>query len=278
MDLDIEKFFDRVNHDILMSRIREEIGDVRVRALIGKFIKAGVMIDGVVQSSEEGTPQGGPLSPLLANIYLDPLDRELEKRGLAHVRYADDCNVYVSSEVAAERVKASVIEWIEKHLRLRVNQSKSGSGPTKGRKFLGFSIGENGTVEVAKKSIERFKDKVRELWQRRPVTNQQLREQWNRYVNGWCSYYRLAEERKWLKEVEKWIRRHIRKYYWQRWHNAEGRLNAFKRLGLKNGYWRLARSSCGAWRMAHNPAMHAAISNAALRRYRFLMPSAVLAR
>lgn len=278
VDLDIEKFFDRVNHDILMSRIREEVGDVRVRTLIGKFLKAGVMIAGVVQSNEEGTPQGGPLSPLLANIYLDPLDRELEKRGLAHVRYADDCNVYVSSEAAAERVKESVISWIEKHLRLRVNQSKSGSGPTSGRKFLGFSIQEDGVVEVAKKSIERFKAKVRELWQERPATNEQVRGQWNSYVRGWSSYFWLAEERKWLLKAEQWVRRHIRKFYWQRWHDAKGRLNAFKRLGLKKGYWSLARSSRGPWRMARHAVMHAAISNAALRRYGFLMPSALLAR
>ena len=278
VDLDIEKFFDRVNHDILMHRLREVIADVRVRKLIGKFLKAGVMINGVHQESEEGTPQGGPLSPLLANIYLDPLDWELEKRGLAHVRYADDCNIYVGSEAAGQRVQESVTRWIEKNLRLRVNEKKSGSGPSEGRKFLGFSISGEGIIEVAAKSLERFKDKVRELWKARPITNSGLRETWNRYVRGWCNYYALAERTRWTKGIEGWIRRHIRKYYWQRWHNREGRLNAFKRLGVKRGYWKLARSSRGAWSMARNPVMHAAISNAKLRRYQFLMPSSLLAR
>jgi hypothetical protein len=135
VDLDIEKFFDRVNHDLLMPRVRAVVHDVRVRTLIGRYLKAGVMINGVVRESGEGTPQGGPLSPLLANIYLDPLDRELESRGLSHVRYADDCNIYVSSATAAARVLASVIRWIERHLRLRVNHTKSGSGPCQGGKF-----------------------------------------------------------------------------------------------------------------------------------------------
>ena len=278
VDLDIEKFFDRVNHDLLMQQLRLEIADVRVRTLIGKLLKAGVMINGVVQDSEEGTPQGGPLSPLLANIYLDPLDWELESRGLAHVRYADDCNIYVRSAVAAERVLASVTRWIEKRLRLQVNAGKSGIGPTSGRKFLGFSLSEEGVIEVAARSIERFKDKVRELWERRPVTNEELRREWNSYVRGWCSYFGLAERVGWTKKVEPWIRRHIRKYYWIRWHRPAGRLNAFQRLGVPASHWKLARSSRGAWCMARNPAMHLAISNAALRRYKFLMPSALLAR
>jgi len=278
VDLDIEKFFDRVNHDILMQQLRGQIGDVRVRTLIGKLLKAGVMINGVVQESEEGTPQGGPLSPLLANIYLDPLDRELESRGLAHVRYADDCNIYVGSAEAAERVLESVSRWIEKHLRLRVNEAKSGTGPISGRKFLGFSLSKEGGIEVAVRSIERFKDQVRALWRQRAVTNEGLRQEWNSYVRGWCSYFGLAENFRWTEGTEKWIRRHIRKYYWQRWHRAAGRLNAFKRLGVKPCLWPLARSSRGAWSMARNPAMHIAISNAALRRYQFLMPSALLAR
>ena len=166
VDLDIEKFFDRVHHDLLMHRVRAAVGDVRVRTLIGRYLKAGVMINGVVQESEEGTPQGGPLSPLLANIYLDPLDRELESRGLSHVRYADDCNIYVGSEAAAARVYASIRKWIERELRLRLNETKSGGGPCEGRKFLGLSLSAKGVITVAKQSIERFKDRVRQLWRR----------------------------------------------------------------------------------------------------------------
>ncbi len=157
-------FFDRVNHDILMQRIGQTIRDKRVLRLIGKYLRAGVMIEGVVQSSEEGTPQGGPLSPLLANIYLDALDQELEGRGLAFSRYADDCNIYVSSQRAAERVLASITEWISKHLRLEVNATKSGIGRPWERKFLGFRINPEGKIEAAPQSVERFKTKVRELW------------------------------------------------------------------------------------------------------------------
>jgi len=277
VDMDIEKFFDRVNHDLLMQELRQVVGDLRVRTLIGRFLKAGVMINGVVRESEEGTPQGGPLSPLLANIYLTPLDRELESRGLSHVRYADDCNIYVSSAAAAARVLASVTRWIEKKLRLRVNQAKSGSGPTSERKFLGFTLTVKGEIEVAAKSVERFKNKVREIWRCRSVENNALRREWNSYVRGWCSYFALAEKVRWVRGVDKWLRRHIRKFYWQRWHNAQGRLNAFRRLKVKRHHWKSAKSSRGAWRMAGGHAMQAAIGNAALAKY-FLMPSALLAR
>jgi RNA-directed DNA polymerase len=279
VDLDIEKFFDHVNHDLLMHRLRQVVGDRRVRTLIGRYLKAGVMLEGVVQRNEEGTPQGGPLSPLLANIYLDPLDKEVEKRGLFHVRYADDCNIYVGSQAAAERVHTSLRRWIEKHLRLRINEAKSGAGPTQGRKFLGFTITQKGVIEVAAKSISRFKDKVRKLWEgRQSKTNEELREQWNRYVRGWTEYFRLAEERRWLRSTESWIRRHIRKFYWLRWHSRAGRLNAFRRLGLARHYWRSAKSSRGAWRMAASPAMQEAINNQRLARHRYLFPSQLLAR
>jgi group II intron reverse transcriptase/maturase len=279
VDLDIEKFFDRVHHDILMHRVRAVVGDVRVRTLIGRYLKAGVMINGVVQESEEGTPQGGPLSPLLANIYLDPLDRELESRGLSHVRYADDCNIYVSSEAAAARVYESIRKWIERELRLRLNEAKSGGGPCEGRKFLGFSLSAKGIIGAAKQSIERFKDRVRQLWRRgQPTGNKELRAQWNGYVRGWSQYFRLAEEWRWLRRVEAWSRRHIRRFYWQRWHGTEGRLRAFRRLGLKAHHLRSAYSSLGAWAMAGSPAMQAAISNTALKRYLFLFPSDLLRR
>lgn len=279
VDLDIEKFFDHVNHNLLMHQLRQVVGDVRVRTLIGRYLKAGIMIEGVVQESEEGTPQGGPLSPLLANIYLDPLDQELENRGLAHVRYADDCNIYVGSAASAERVLQSVTRWIEKKLRLRINASKSGAGPSQGRKFLGFTLSAQGVIEVASKSVTRFKEKVRELWEgRQSKTNLQLREQWNRYIRGWAEYYRLAEERGWLRAVEGWTRRHIRKFYWLRWHSAKGRLHAFQRLGLARHHWASARSSRGAWRMAVTPAMQQALSNARLRQYGYLLPSILWAR
>ncbi len=274
VDMDITKFFDRVNHDILMQRIGQTIRDKRVLRLTGKYLRAGVMIEGVVQSSEEGTPQGGPLSPLLANIYLDALDRELEGRGLAFSRYADDCNIYVSSQRAAERVLASITEWIKKHLRLEVNATKSGVGRPWERKFLGFRINPQGKIEAAPQSVERFKTKVRELWRScQSQTSVELRDRWRAYVRGWWGYFRLAEERRNLFGLEGWIRRHIRSCFWQRWDNWRGRLRKLRSLGLSGRLLKVAHSSKGAWRIAASPSLQTALSNAVLRRYGFWMPS-----
>jgi group II intron reverse transcriptase/maturase len=273
VDMDITKFFDRVNHDILMNRIGQTIRDKRVLRLIGKYLRAGVMVEGVVQSSEEGTPQGGPLSPLLANIYLDALDRELEERGLACSRYADDCNIYVSSQRAAERVLASLTDWIKKHLRLEVNASKSGTGRPWERKFLGFRINPQGQIEAAPQSVERFKMKVRELWRScQSQTSEELRGTWRAYVRGWWGYYRLAEERRNVFGLEGWIRRHIRSCFWQRWHDWRGRLRKLRQLGLSGHLLKVAHSSKGAWRIAASPSLQTALSNAVLRRYGFWMP------
>jgi group II intron reverse transcriptase/maturase len=274
VDMDITKFFDRVNHDILMNRIGQTIRDKRVLRLMGKYLRAGVMVEGVVQSSEEGTPQGGPLSPLLANIYLDALDRELEQRGLAFSRYADDCNIYVSSQRAAERVLASVTAWIKKHLRLEVNATKSGTGRPWERKFLGFRINPQGKIEVAPQSVERFKMKVRELWRScQSQTSDELRDLWRAYLRGWWEYYRLAEERRNVFGLEGWIRRHIRCCFWQRWHDWRGRLRKLRHLGLSGRLLKVAHSSKGAWRIAASPSLQTALSNAVLRRYGFWMPS-----
>jgi group II intron reverse transcriptase/maturase len=274
VDMDITQFFDRVNHDILMNRIGQTIRDKRVLRLIGKYLRAGVMVEGVVQSSEEGTPQGGPLSPLLANIYLDALDRELEQRGLAFSRYADDCNIYVSSQRAAERVLASVTDWIKKHLRLEVNATKSGTGRPWERKFLGFRINPQGKIEAAAQSVERFKMNVRKLWRScQSQTSDELRGTWRAYVRGWWGYYRLAEERRNVFGLEGWIRRHIRCCFWQRWHDWRGRLRQLRQLGLSGRLLKVAHSSQGAWRIAASPSLQTALSNTVLRRYGFWMPS-----
>ena len=274
VDMDITKFFDRVNHDILMNRIGQTTRDKRVLRLIGKYLRAGVMVEGVVHSSQEGTPQGGPLSPLLANIYLDALDRELEQRGLAFSRYADDCNIYVSSQRAAERVLASITEWIKKHLRLEVNATKSGTGRPWERKFLGFRINPQGKIEVAPQSVERLKMKVRELWRScQSQTSDELRDTWRAYIRGWWEYYRLAEERRNVLGLEGWIRRHIRCCFWQRWHDWRGRLRKLRQLGLSGRLLKVAHSSKGAWRIAASPSLQTALSNAVLRRYGFWMPS-----
>ena len=219
MRQDITKFFDHVNHDILMGmrfqllrhRIAQTIRDKRVLGLIGKCLRRGAMVDGLVEASEEGTPQGGPLSPLLANIYLDALDKELERRGHCFCRYADDCNIYVmrfqllrqGSQAAAERTLPSIQNWIEKHLRLKVNAAKSGTGRVWERKFLSFRLDRKKRIGIAPESMEKFKAKVRELWDgRRSRTSNQLRDDWNQYMRGWWGYFKLAEARTPIKRLK----------------------------------------------------------------------------
>lgn len=278
VDMDISQFFDHVNHDILMHRIGQTIRDKRVLRLIGRYLRAGVMVRGVVQESEEGTPQGGPLSPLLANIYLHALDQELERRGLAFCRYADDCNVYVRSQRAAERVLASLSAFLEQELRLEVNVKKSGVGRPWERKFLGFRINPNGQIEVAPQSVERFKDRVRERWRScQSLSSQELRDRWRAYVRGWWGYFRLAQERSNIYAEEGWIRRHIRKCFWQRWHDWRGRLRKLRQLGLKGRLLKVAHSSKGAWRIAASPSLQTALSNARLHKYGFDVPSTLAA-
>jgi group II intron reverse transcriptase/maturase len=274
VDLDISQFFDQVNHDILMGRIGQTIRDKRVLRLIGKYLRRGAMINGVVVRSEQGTPQGGPLSPLLANIYLDALDKELERRGHTFCRYADDCNVYTGSAAAAERVHAGVTKWLQTELRLRLNATKSGCGRVWERKFLGFRLTPKLEITIAEKSRERFKGKVREMWRScQSLSSEQLRDRWRAYVRGWWEYFRLAEDRHPILDLEPWIRRHIRKCFWLRWHGRKGRQRALKRLGLSHRQCQVAHSSKGAWPLAASPGMQTALCNAVLRHYGFLMPS-----
>lgn len=274
VDMDITKFFDRVHHDILMNRVGQTIRDKRVLRLIGRYLRSGVMIEGVVQPTQEGTPQGGPLSPLLANIYLDALDKELERRGLAFVRYADDCNIYVSSRTAAERVLGNITQWIASHLKLEVNATKSGVGRPWERKFLGFRINPKGQIEVAPSSVERFKAKVREYWRGcQSLSSNELRDNWCAFVRGWWNYFRLAEERRNILNLDGWLRRHIRTCFWIRWHKWKGRLRALRCLGLRGKLLEVAHSSKGAWRIAASPSLQTALSNAVLRRYGFAVLS-----
>jgi len=274
VDIDISRFFDHVNHDILMGRIGKTIRDKRVLRLIGSYLRRGAMIDGVAVRSEEGTPQGGPLSPLLANIYLDALDKELERRGHVFCRYADDCNIYVRSAAAAERVRAKMTEWLQTELRLTVNEMKSGCGRVWERKFLGFCLTEGLEITIAERSLMRFKDKVREMWRScQSLRSEQLRNNWRVYVRGWWNYFRLAEYRRPIFNLESWIRRHIRKCFWLRWHGWKGRSKALKHLGLTLRQCQVAYSSKGAWTIAASPSLQTALSNRMLRHYGFLMPS-----
>ena len=279
VDLDITKFFDHVNWDILMGKIAKVIRDKRVLKLIGKYLRAGAMLNGVEVKSVEGTPQGGPLSPLLANIYLDELDRELERRGHQFSRYADDCNIYVGSQAAGERVMESVQGWIEKHLRLQVNAAKSGVGRSWERKFLGFRLNRERQIEVAPESLEKFKAKVREKWRScQSRTSNQLRDAWRHYVCGWWGYYQLAENRQPIFRLEGWIRRQIRKCFWLRWHEPEGRKRRLRSLGVGGRMLKVAESSRGAWRIAATGSLQTALSNTRLRRHGFLMPSDLASR
>jgi RNA-directed DNA polymerase len=274
VDIDIQAFFDHVHHDILMQRVGATIRDKRVLGLIGRYLRSGVMLNGVVIATAEGVPQGGPLSPLLSNIYLDALDRELERRGVSFCRYADDCNIYLGSERAATRVMDSITRWLKDELRLEINRDKSAVGRPWERKFLGFCIDAQGRIDIAAKSVEKFKDRVRELWGScQSASSEQLRDRWLRYLRGWWNYYRLSENRRALTALEGWIRRHIRKCFWLRWHNKAGRMNALRRLGVRGRLLKAAHSGRGAWRIARGGTLQTALNNSVLRRYGFLVPS-----
>jgi group II intron reverse transcriptase/maturase len=274
VDLDITAFFDHVNHDILMHRIGRIERDPQVLRLIGRYLRAPLEVDGRREQRMAGTPQGGPLSPLLANIYLDALDQELERRGLSFCRYADDLMIYVGSERSAQRVLESVSRWIEQHLRLQVNASKSGTGRPWERPYLGFILREDGHIALAESSIQRFRAQVCKHWDaRQSRTSGELVARWQRFLRGWCAYFGLAEERRGVTCWEGWIRRHMRKCFWLRWHNRQGRRNALQRLGVPQRHWQLASSGRGAWRIARSWVLHSALSNRVLARYGLWMPS-----
>jgi RNA-directed DNA polymerase len=211
VDLDLEKFFDRVNHDVLMDRLGRHVRDKRLLKIIGRFLRAGMMQDGVCVSRTEGTPQGGPLSPLLANLLLDDLDKELEKRGHRFCRYADDCNIYVQSQAAGERVMASVTEFLEQKLRLRVNRQKSAVAAVQERKFLGCRLLPGGRLGIAPQSLERAKERVRRLTGRsRGVSLAEVIGGLNWYLRGWLGYFRITECKSHLQRMDEWIRRKLR--------------------------------------------------------------------
>lgn len=272
VDMDIKGFFDNVDHDILMRLIGLQVLDKRVLKLIGRMLRAGVWEEGRVSKPQgKGTPQGGPLSPLLANIYLDVLDKELERRGLSFSRYADDCNIYVKSEKAAQRVLVSITKFVAQRLKLEVSASKSGVDRPWNRKFLGFRFSPQGVIEVGQKAIERLRETVRKLWiSRQNKTSTEMRDQWRRYLRGWWEYYRLTGNAKPLLAQDGWIRRHMRSCFWQRWHNSKGRLKALRKLGIRYPLLRTAKSGRGAWRMAKHPVMNKALSVRTLRRHGFL--------
>ena len=238
VDMDLSKFFDRVHHDRLMSRLAERIKDKRVLKLIRGYLRCGVMIDGVSVRSEEGTPQGGPLSPLLFNIVLDELDKELEKRGHKFVRYADDFMIYCKSQKAAERTKQSITKFLSLKLRLKVNQDKSAVSRPWLRKFLGFTYFQmcgQSKVRIHVKSLNRFKDKVRDLTSRsRGKSLKQVIGELNQYFIGWWGYFRLTEAKSFLKGLKIWVTRRLRSLVWKQWRNPKTRVSNLKKLGISH--------------------------------------------
>ena len=265
VDIDLEKFFDRVNHDILMARIAERISDKRLLKLIRAFLNAGVMENGLVSPTTEGAPQGGPLSPLLSNLVLDEFDKELTRRGHRFCRYADDCNIYVRSRRAGERVMATACRFLTTRLRLKVNESKSAVARPEERKFLGFSISNDGSKRrIASKSLARFKTRIRELTQRtRGVNVEQLVEPLARYLIGWRGYFGFCQTPRVLSNLDAWIRRRLRMYLWRQWKNGRNRFKELRRRGVpKFGAAVAAGSPTGFWRMSGHPAVQQALRNA----------------
>jgi RNA-directed DNA polymerase len=266
VDLDLEKFFDRVSHDKLMARIETRVGDRRLLKLIGTFLKAGVMEEGLVSPVDEGTPQGGPLSPLLSNIVLDEFDRELERRGLRFARYADDCNVYVRSRRAGERVMESLKRFIMTKLKLRVNEQKSAVARPWERKFLGFSFTANREPKrrIAPKAVIRFKEKVRELTRRtRGVSMERMAEDLSRYLRGWIGYFGKCQTPSVLEDLEKWTRRRLRSAIWKQWKRGTVRFAELRKRGVgKDLAAKTAGSAHGPWRLADSPGLHFALPNA----------------
>ena len=262
VDLDLEKFFDRVNHDMLMGRVARRVADKRALKLIRAFLNSGVMEAGLVSPTEEGTPQGGPLSPLLSNLMLDDLDRELERRGHRFARYADDCNIYVRSQRAAHRTMASIERYIVGKLKLKVNKDKSAVARASQRKFLGFSFTSHRRpkIRVARPAIERFKRRVRVLTGRmRGVGFEQVAKDLTPYIRGWGNYFGLCETPRVLEGLDGWVRRRLRALAWKQWQNGSRRYAQVRRLGVRPKTARSVTGNAGPWSMSLSLAMCAAM-------------------
>jgi len=267
VDIDLSKYFDTINHELLMGMLRTKISDNRVLSLIKRYLKSGVMINGIVSATDEGSPQGGNLSPLLSNIYLTTFDRELERRGHKFVRYADDVNIYVKSRRAAERVLASSRKFLEAKLKLKVNETKSKAGSPLKLKFLGFALrsttnGQAG-IRVHEKSIDRFKSKIRELTRRNQGNAvEYMLYKLRQYTIGWLGYYAIADMKSFMQNASEWIRRKIRTYVWKQWKRVRTKFARLQNLGIPEGKaWEWANTRKGCWRIADSWILHRALNN-----------------
>jgi group II intron reverse transcriptase/maturase len=262
VDLDLEKFFDRVNHDILMSRVARRVQDERILKLIRRYLEAGMMSEGIVSARAQGTPQGGPLSPLLSNILLTDLDRELERRGHRFCRYADDCNIYVKSEAAGQHAMAAITDYLERKLKLQVNRDKSAVARPWQRKFLGYSVTmhKQARLKIADSSLKRLKDRVREIVVGNASRNLgKTIEALNPVLRGWTSYFRLTEVKGVLQELDGWIRRKLRCLLWRQWNRPATRNKRLQERGLgETRAWKSASNGHGPWWNAGASHMNAA--------------------
>lgn len=267
VDIDLEKFFDKVNHDMLMARVARRVKDKKILLLIRKYLQSGVMEDGLVKATEEGTPQGGPLSPLLSNIMLDDFDKELERRGLRFARYADDCNIYVKSEKAGRRVMEATVRYLTEKLKLKVNQQKSAVDNPWNRKFLGFTFTkdkEPKRIVVHESRIKRLKDKIKGITKGMRGGNlaEGIRKKLMPITRGWANYFGISGNLGIFENLDGWIRRKIRDILWRQWKKPRTRYKRLVALGLKeNTAKKTAYSRKGPWRMARTPGMHKAVSN-----------------
>lgn len=266
IDMDLEKFFDKVNHNILMGKLEKKIKDKRLLKLIRKYLESGVLINGIKVSSEEGTPQGGPLSPLLANIMLDDVDKELEKRGHKFCRYVDDCNIYVKSKRAGLRVMDSITRIIENELKLKVNKDKSAVDIVSKRKFLGFSfyfVKGVAKIRIHEKSIKRFKEKVKSITNRNRGISMDLRLlKLNDSIKGWINYFGIANAKRKLLELDKWIRRRLRACIWKQWKKIRTRYRNLVKLGIDNWKaWEYANTRKGHWKISGSPILSKSLHN-----------------
>jgi RNA-directed DNA polymerase len=266
VDIDLEKFFDRVNHDKLMGEVAKRVTDKRMLKLLRAYLNAGVMENGLVSPMEEGTPQGGPLSPLLSNLVLDELDQELEKRGHRFVRYADDCNIHVRSKRAGQRVMESGVKFIVTRLKLRVNSEKSAVGQPWERKFLGFSFTANHEPKrrIAPQAVKRFKERVRKLTRRtRGVSLEEMVKQLAVYLCGWRQYFVFCQTPSILQRLDEWVRRRLRARAWKQWKRGRTRFAELRKRGVgQRQAARTAGSAHGPWRLANSPALKMALTNA----------------